>query len=337
MKHITTERLPLLPTEPYYRTVVWGGEAICALKGEPPAGPSIGESWEVSDLDGSPVTIGEGAGVYSGKTLPELCQEKPDALLGPRLRHIYGKRFPLLVKIIDAHLDLSIQVHPDDYLAYRRHGASGKAELWYILNADENAFIYSGLKRTVTPADLREHIAKGSVTSLLARFKPVRGDYFYLPAGRIHAAGGGSMVLEIQQPSDITYRIYDYGRPGLDGKLRPLHIEEALEAIDFRVHDDYCRHIDPIPGREQVLQECPHFIATLVRCSGEPVDIKVSRYLSPRVLVSTQGNGTVTDDLGNSVVLRQGHTVLVPASTPKVTITPAPETPDLEIVTAYIP
>lgn len=337
MKPSESPRLPLLPMEPFYRTVVWGGEAICALKGVASAGPAIGESWEVSDLEGSESSVAAGASGLAGKSLAELCHTHADALLGRRLRHFYGDRFPLLVKIIDARQDLSIQVHPDDYLAYRRHGSSGKTELWYTLAATPDAFIYSGLKRTVTPDDLRKHIAKGSVTALLARFQPVKGDYFYLPAGRIHSIGAGTMVLEIQQPSDITYRIYDYDRPGLNGEKRDLHIDEALEAIDFRVHDDYRRHIDPIPGRELVLQECPHFIATVIRLAGTPVTVEVGRYLSPRVIVATSGNGCVTDDCGNTVRLSQGHSLIVPATTPRVTIAPDPATPDFEVVTAYIP
>ena len=193
---------------------------------------------------------------------------------------------------------------------------------------------YSGLQRSVTPEALREHIANGSVMSLLAKFRPVPGDYFYLPAGRIHSLGH-SMVLEIQQPSDITYRIFDYNRPGLDGKPRSLHIDEALEATDFRVHEDYRRHREPIPGREQVLQECPHFVATVVNFDNAPVSIAVGRYTSPRVLVATAGEGRVTDDLGNTVHLRRGHTVIVPATTPEVTL--IPDTNDFEVVTAYIP
>lgn len=333
MKH-SSPRLPLLPMEPFYRTVVWGGEAIFAFKGEKATGNTIGESWEVSDLEGCQSRVSAEGGELAGTLLSELCRDHAEALLGERLLNYRLTRFPLLIKIIDAEKELSIQVHPDDYMAYRRHGSTGKTEMWYTLAADDDACIYSGLKRSVTPEVLRDHIANGSVMSLLARFKPVPGDYFYLPAGRIHSLGH-SMVLEIQQPSDITYRIFDYNRPGLDGKLRSLHIDEALEATDFRVHEDYRRHREPIPGREQVLQECPHFIATVVNFDGKPITIPVCRYTSPRVLVATAGCGRVTDDLGNTVVLRRGHTVVVPATTPEVTLTP--DTPDFEVVTAYIP
>lgn len=331
------QRLPLLPMEPYYRTVVWGGRAICALKGVASRGEAIGESWEVSDLPDAESAVSHSAAEpFAGKPLSEIIEQYGDSLLGKRLMRLYGPHFPLLVKIIDARQDLSIQVHPDDYLAARRHNGPGKTELWYTLSADVDAFIYSGLKRTVTPEVLRKHIAKGSVTTLLARFKPVRGDYFYLPAGRIHSIGAGTLVLEFQQPSDITYRIYDYQRPGLDGKLRTLHVDEALEAIDFRVHDDYRRHIDSIPDREQVLQECPHFIATLISLENNAVNINVMRYRSPRILVCTLGTATVRDDRGETVKLRQGHTLIVPATTPYVTVSSADGSAS-EVVTAYIP
>lgn len=333
MKH-SNPRLPLLTMEPYYRTVVWGGEAIFAFKGEEARGSAIGESWEVSDLEGCESLVSADGKEFAGTLLSELCRDHAEALLGRRLLNVRMTRFPLLIKIIDAEKELSIQVHPDDYMAYRRHGSSGKTEMWHTLSAADDACIYSGLQRSVTPEALREHIANGSVMSLLAKFRPVPGDYFYLPAGRIHSLGH-SMVLEIQQPSDITYRIFDYNRPGLDGKPRSLHIYEALEATDFRVHEDYRRHREPIPGREQVLQECPHFIATVVNFDNAPVSIAVGRYTSPRVLVATAGEGRVTDDLGNTVHLRRGHTVIVPATTPEVTL--IPDTPDFEVATAYIP
>ncbi|MDE6525974.1 MAG: class I mannose-6-phosphate isomerase [Muribaculaceae bacterium] len=333
MKH-STPRLPLLPMEPFYRTVVWGGKAIFDFKGEQAKGNDIGESWEVSDLEGCQSRVSAQGGELAGRELSTLCRDYAEALLGKRLLNIRLTRFPLLVKIIDAEKELSIQVHPDDYMASRRHGSTGKTEMWYTLAAADDACIYSGLQRSVTPEVLRDHIANGSVMSLLAKFKPVSGDYFYLPAGRIHSLGR-SMVLEIQQPSDITYRIFDYNRPGLDGKMRDLHIDEALEATDFRVHEDYRRHREAIPGREQVLQECPHFIATVVNFDNSPITIAVSRYTSPRVLVATAGCGRVSDDLGNTVTLSRGHTLIVPATTPEVTLTP--DTPDFEVVTAYIP
>lgn len=326
--------LPPLLMSPHYRTVVWGGNRIAAFKSEAPVGDSIGESWEVSDMPAAQSVVCGGS--FDGLTMSDLMERYAPDILGARLFKQYGHRFPLLVKFIDARRDLSVQVHPDDYMARLRHNSNGKTELWYTLEASDDAYIYSGLRESVTTDDLREHISRGTVGEVLARFKPSHGDYFYLPAGRIHSIGAGTMVLEIQQPSDITYRIFDYNRLDFDGRPRSLHIEEALEATDFRVHGDYMRHLTPRPGREQVLQECPYFTATVICTGAKPFTLPVARYLSFRVLVAASGSGTITDDRGNSVRLTRGHTVLVPASTSHIVLTPDAGCRDFEILTAYI-
>lgn len=329
-------RLPILPMVPHYRTVVWGGDRIARLKDEEPAGSTVGESWEVSDLPGEQSVVHSSMPQFAGMALSELMEKFGTELIGKRLSRIYGNRFPVLVKILDTRQPLSIQVHPDDWLARRVHGCPGKTEMWYTLEAAPDAYIYSGIRRSVTPEALRQHIAEGSVTELLARFTPVHGDMFYLPAGRIHSIGPGVLLLEIQQPSDITYRIFDYNRPGLDGKPRELHVEKALQAIDFRVHTDYMRRIEPIADREQVLKECPYFTATVLNLCDRTETLDIARGDSFRVLVATRGNGEVTDDLGNATPLRQGHTVIVPATTPFVKITPDADCHDYEVVTIYV-
>lgn len=323
--------LPMISLEPYYKTVVWGGERIASFKGEASRGPSVGESWEVSDLDGrESVAVG---GAFSGQTLSEIMKEHAEEILGSRLFRIYGRRFPLLVKLIDASDDLSIQVHPDDYLAGKRHGSPGKTELWYTLRTLPGSYIYSGLQISTTPERLKEHISEGTVVDLLAKFYPRHGDYFYLPAGRIHSIGAGTLILEVQQPSDITYRIYDYKRLDLNGNPRELHTEQALGAIDFRVHEDYMRHFEPVVNREIVLKECPFFTITVINVI-KGFTLPVARYNSFRVLVATGGSGTVSDDAGQSVELKQGHTLLVPASVKRVHI--VPDSGELEVLTAYI-
>lgn len=325
--------LPLIPLEAYYKTVVWGGERIAAFKGEPSRGPSVGESWEISDLSGCEARAAAGAGELAGKTLSEIMAAHAGEILGPRLFRIYGTRFPLLVKLIDACADLSIQVHPDDWLAASRHNSPGKTELWYTLSTLPGSYIYSGLQSTTTPEKLRQHISDGTMVDLLAKFYPRHGDFFYIPAGRIHSAGAGTLLLEVQQPSDITYRIYDYKRLDLNGNPRELHTELALDAIDFRLHEDYMRHFEPVVNREIVLKECPYFTVTVINILNS-FTLPVSRYNSFRVLVATRGSGTVSDDEGTVLPFRQGHTILVPASVRRVYI--SPEAGELEVLTAYI-
>lgn len=325
--------LPLIPLEPYYKTVVWGGERIAALKGEPSQGPAVGESWEVSDLGGCESVASEDAGSLAGMSLKQIMDRHAEEILGPRLYRIYGTRFPILVKLLDAASDLSVQVHPDDYLAASRHNSSGKTEFWYTLRTLPGSYIYSGLQSSTTPEKLRKHISDGTIVDLLAKFYPRHGDFFYIPAGRIHSAGAGTLLLEVQQPSDITYRIYDYKRLDLNGNPRELHTDLALEAIDFRVHEDYMRHFEPLVNREIVLKECPYFTVTVINVTNS-FTLPVSRYNSFRVLVATGGSGTVTDDSGRSVRLRQGHTILVPASVRRIHITPSDG--ELEVLTVYI-
>lgn len=317
--------------KPYFKTVLWGGSRIASFKGVPPLNEPVGESWEISGLDGFVSVVSEGK--YAGMTIEELIANFGGELLGRKVHRIYGNTFPLLIKFIDASKDLSIQVHPDDTLARERHGCWGKTELWYTLDPEPGAYIYSGLQASTTPEQLQKHIENNTFSDVLAKFTPNRGDLFYLPAGRIHSIGAGNLILEIQQTSDITYRVYDYNRTDLNGRKRELHIDLALDAIDFRVHEDYMRHIDPIVNREIVLKECPFFTATLLSIDNR-FRLQVSRYNSFRIIIATRGHGAITDSFGNETTLRQGETLLIPANTRWVDI--IPHSDDLEIVTAYI-
>ena len=317
--------------KPYFKPVLWGGSRIAAFKGMEPNDEPVGESWEISGLEGFVSVVAEGP--YAGETVESLLQKYGNDILGRNNYRIYGNKFPLLIKFIDASKDLSIQVHPDDFLARERHGCWGKTELWYTLDPEPGACVYSGLQSTITPSQLKEHIDNNTFSDVLAKFEAKRGDLFYLPAGRIHSIGAGNMILEIQQTSDITYRVYDYNRIDLNGKKRELHIDMALDAIDFRVHEDYMRHIDPLVNREIVLKECPYFTATLITLDAKYL-LQIARYNSFRIIIATRGCGEIVDNQGNRVAIRQGDTLLIPANTRWVDIVPT--SADIEIVTAYI-
>ncbi len=323
--------LGLLRFKPYFKTVLWGGSRITSFKGIPSHQEPIGESWEISGLEGFESIVSEGE--FSGKTIEQLLELHGNNILGHRIHRLYGNKFPLLIKFIDASKDLSIQVHPDDSLAAERHNCWGKTELWYTLDPEPGAYIYSGLQSSITPTQLKQHIANNTFSDVLAKFTPRRGDLFYLPAGRIHSIGAGNLILEIQQTSDITYRVYDYNRTDLNGEKRELHVDLALDAIDFRVHEDYMRHINPLINREIVLKECPFFTATLITIDTN-FRLQVSRYDSFRIIIATRGNGIIKDNLGNEAKISQGETILIPAKTHWVDITP--NSNDLEIITAYI-
>lgn len=329
--NIDKSRLGILRFAPYNKSVIWGGKRIASFKGVPATDNSIGESWEISGLEGFESKVLEGP--LSGMDINTLLSNYGKEILGTRLYSIYGNKFPLLIKFIDANKDLSIQVHPDNQLAMQRHKCWGKTELWYTLDSMPGSYIYSGLQEDITPEELKEHIAKNTFNDVLAKFYPQRGDLFFLPAGRIHSIGAGNLILEIQQTSDITYRVYDYNRIDADGKKRELHIDLALDAIDYRVHEDYMRHIDPLINREIVLKECPFFTSTLVVVDSR-FRFQISRYDSFRIVIITRGKGAITDNYGNETSISQGDTLLLPASTEWAEITPHSD--DMEVVTAYI-
>lgn len=204
------------------------------------------ESWVLSAVPGSESVVSEG----------------PCA--GRKITDLYEGRFPLLIKFIDARQDLSVQVHPDDELAAKRHNCPGKTEMWYIIKANEGAHLLSGLDRKITPDEYMRLVAEDRIVSVLADYKVSEGDVFFLPAGRIHAIGGGCYLAEIQETSDITYRIYDYGRLGLDGKPRQLHTELSRDAIDYTVLEDYRTHYVHKPNSIQNLVSCSHFTTDLL-------------------------------------------------------------------------
>lgn len=316
---------------PYYKSVLWGGNRIAAFKGISSQNELVGESWEISGLEGFLSVVSDGE--YAGVKIDSLLEKYGDEILGRNIHRIYGNKFPLLVKFIDANKDLSIQVHPDDNLARERHGCWGKTELWYTLDPLPGAYIYSGLQESTTPEQLQRHIEDNTFGDILAKFTPQRGDLFYLPAGRIHSIGAGNLILEIQQTSDITYRVYDYNRTDHNGHKRELHIDLALDAIDFRVHEDYMRHIEPLTNREIVLKECPFFTATLINIC-ESFRLQIARYNSFRIVIATKGCGLIVDNWGHETEIKQGETLLIPAATHWVDL--LAQSKDLEIITAYI-
>ena len=200
---------PLYPLlfQPNLYPVIWGGRKLKPWKGMVADDEPIGESWEVSAVPSCASIVTNGA--FAGRPLDEVVKELPKEILGERVAALYGDRFPLLVKFIDAERDLSIQVHPNDEMAMREHGKMGKTEMWYVIDAKPGAYLYAGFKEEMTPQEYKRRVADGSITEVLARHEVKPGDVFYLPAGRVHAICGGILLAEIQQSSDVTYRIFD--------------------------------------------------------------------------------------------------------------------------------
>ena len=320
-----------LKFQPLLKSVVWGGDKIVPYKGIESTAKNVGESWELSAVGGNESVVANGE--FAGRNIVELIQEYKADLLGEKVYAESGDTFPILVKFIDARDDLSIQVHPDDELAAARHnGSKGKTEMWYVVKADEGAHLMSGMSQKITPEEYVRRIEDNTITDVLCDYKVKEGDVFFLPAGRVHSIGKGCFIAEIQQTSDITYRIYDFGRLGLDGKPRELHVEQSKDAIDYSVLDDYETSYAPELNKAVSLVECNYFKTHLLDLT-ETVEVPVKANDSFMIVICLEGEGTLTDSNGYTLNLKQGETVLVPAVTDHITFTPHHQ---LKILTCWI-
>ncbi len=295
--------------KPYFKSVIWGGERICKYKDIEQPQDKIGESWEISAVEGQESIVAEGP--YKGMSIPELIECFGSELLGTKVFDRYEGKFPLLIKLIDANDKLSVQVHPDDRLAKERHGSLGKSEMWYIISADEGAKIYSGLNREMTPEEYVRRVKDGSIEDVLAMHESRRGDVYFLPAGRVHAIGAGNFLAEIQESSDITYRIYDYGRRDAKGNTRELHTEQAKDAIDYTYYENYKSAPPTDNVADAVIAECEHFTVNRVLVDGE-MEMKFSGE-SFVAIMCIDGEASLVYS-GGKMVLKTGETVLVPAA-----------------------
>lgn len=278
---------------PIVKTLIWGTE-----------------SWQISGVSGNETMS------QDGQSLNQLVSKGRERLVGKANYQRFGDEFPLLVKFIDAKRSLSIQVHPSDEVA-RRHGKDrGKTEMWYVMDSAPEASLYNGLKKEITPEQYKGMIADGTICEALAQYHVKEGDCFYIPSGRIHSIGPGTFLAEIQQTSDVTYRIYDYKRKDKDGNERQLHTQEALESIDFTVLKDYRTPYTPQQNISQPLVACP-FFNTAVYDLTEPMVIDYSELDSFVILIGLKGEGTLLVD-GEEVAFRAGESILIPATIKEV-------------------
>lgn len=311
----------LLKFEPILKQTLWGGDRIVPYKGLA-AGPAhVGESWELSGVRGNESVVANGP--WAGTTLPALIAREKGALVGDSVYARFGEEFPLLIKFIDARQDLSIQVHPNDELAWERHQSKGKTEMWYVVAADKGAHLRSGFSKQVTPAEYAASVADNTITDILADYEIHPGDVFFLPAGRIHSIGAGAFIAEIQQTSNITYRIYDFNRRDADGNTRELHTELAKEAIDYTVLDDYRTRYAPEPNRAVELVSCPYFTTELYELD-RPCACDLAALDSFLAVICTDGEARLTADGGEPLAVHAGETVLVPAAVRSLRMEPAP-------------
>ena len=301
-----------LKFEPLLKSTIWGGNKIVAFKHLDVKQEKVGESWEISGVPGNESIVADGE--MKGKKLNEVVAELKDSFLGTENYKRFGNEFPLLIKFIDANTDLSIQVHPNDEIAQKQGKDHGKTEMWYALPSELDAKLYNGLKMQITPEQYKEMVENDTITDALALYNVKEDDCFFIPAGRIHAIGTGCFVAEIQQTSDVTYRIYDFKRKDKDGNYRQLHTKEAAECIDYTVLPDYRQNYTPAKNQGVSMVQCPYF-NTAVYDLDEPMTLDYSELDSFVILIGLKGEAKITDNEGNEITLQGGESIVVPAST----------------------
>jgi mannose-6-phosphate isomerase len=320
-----------LKFKPIFHKKIWGGNRLKSLLNKDFGDlPNCGESWELSSVEGKISEVSNG--FLAENNLQELIEIYMGELVGDKVYKKFGIEFPLLIKFIDANDDLSIQVHPDDELSKKRHNAYGKTEMWYVVNAEDGALINSGFNQPVTREKYLEYLENGKLTELLCYEKTESGDVFFIPAGRVHAIGKGALVAEIQQTSDVTYRIYDYDRTDIEGKKRELHTDLALDAIDFSYQDEYKTNYQVEKNRSSEIVSCEYFTTNILQFS-EKLEKDYHQLDSFIIYMNLEGRFTI-DYEGGSVDVEKGETVLIPASIESVRLIPATE--EVKLLEVYI-
>lgn len=305
----------LLRFTPILKQKIWGGKKLNQLFHKNSDGSNIGESWEISDVDRDESIVSNGN--LKGRTLRSLLKEYKYDLVGNYVYKTFGKQFPLLIKFIDAKEVLSIQVHPDDDLAGLQE-SYGKTEMWYVMQADEEASIIIGFKENSSKEEYIQHLDNKTLLSILNVDKVTKGDVYFVPPGRVHAIGAGLLIAEIQQTSDITYRIYDWDRRDIDGNYRELHTEKALKAIDFSAKKTYKTIYSKQENVASQVVTCPYFTTNILPVKGKK---EVDLLNKDSFIIYMCVEGEVTFIYNNQQeIIRKGETILVPACIDKVEI-----------------
>ena len=299
-----------LKFQPLFHYRIWGGEKLKTVLNKEYSETSIGESWEISTVPNSETVVIEGA--LKGKSINELISAFGADFLGVNVFKRFGNEFPLLIKFIDAKTPLSIQVHPGDELAKERHNSFGKNEMWYVMEADKGAELIIGFSEQLDKERYKIAIAEGKIEAVLNSVQVQEGDTFFIPAGRVHAIGGGVMIAEIQQTSDVTYRIYDFNRVDTKtGAKRELHTDLSVDAIDFTLLEEYRTNYSTLQAKNELVHT-PYFKTNILMVTGQTM-VNVSKKESFKILMCVEGSLMLDYD-NESYSLRKGETILLPAS-----------------------
>jgi mannose-6-phosphate isomerase len=325
------EGLYPLKFTPIFKDKIWGGNKIKSILNKDFGNlPNCGESWELSGVEGNVSVVSNG--YLAGNTLEELLEVYMGDLAGDGVYENFGNGFPILIKFIDANDDLSIQVHPNDEMAAERHHSYGKTEMWYVMQADRGSKLQLGFNQPVDQEKYLEKLEKAELTDILNFEEVTAGDVFFIPAGRVHAIGKGILLAEIQQTSDITYRIYDYGRRDDRGNLRELHTDLALDAIDFARLPEYKTNYQSIPNESVELASCPYFTTNVLDVT-RVVEKDYNELDSFVIYICMDGELELETESGSESI-QKGETILLPASIESVILRPT--TASAKLLEVYI-
>ncbi len=313
---------------PILKEKIWGGEKLMNLLDKKSDKKNIGESWEISDVDGDTSVVANGE--LKGKTLKELIYKYKGSLVGENIYKEFGTRFPLLIKYIDAKTPLSIQLHPNDELAMKRHNSFGKSEMWYVMQADDKSSMIVGFKEDSNTGEYLKHLENKTLVDILNFEEVVKGDVYFISEGRIHAIGAGILVAEIQQTSDITYRVYDWDRFDENGKARELHTSEAIEAIDYKSQENYKANYSSLQNESTLIVDCPYFTTHILPVKGN-VTFDHSLKYSFVIYMCVEGQVVFEYSEKKMVKLNVGETVLIPATLKRGSILSVNQSKLLEI------
>ena len=293
---------------PILKDKIWGGNKLKTLLNKNSDLPNVGESWEISDVKGDTSIVANGS--LKGQSLKQLLRTYKSDLIGLQNYRIFKDKFPLLIKFIDAKEDLSIQLHPNDDLALKRHNSFGKTEMWYVVQADKDSNLIVGFNQKITPEKYLEHLNQKTLTQILNFDKVKEGDTYFIEVGRVHAIGAGVMVAEIQQTSDVTYRVYDWDRVDDKGNERELHNDLAIDAIDFDMEDNFRVNYSKTENESNEMVNCPYFTTNYLRVNKSIK--KVNYHDSFIIYMCVEGEAEIFTN-GFSESIKKGETILLPA------------------------
>ncbi len=304
-----TNNLYPLKFTPILKDKIWGGQKLKTILNKNSDLPNVGESWEISDVEGDTSIVSNGS--LKGKSLKDLLDVYKEELIGKHNYKTFKNKFPLLIKFIDAKEDLSIQLHPNDELAAKRHNSFGKTEMWYVFQADPGSNLIVGFNQEMTPEKYLKHLNDKTLTQILNFDEVKEGDTYFVEVGRVHAIGAGVMVAEIQQTSDITYRVYDWDRVDSEGNERELHNDLAIDAFDFDMPDNFRVTYDKTPNQSNEMVSCPYFTTNYLKINQTLQ--KENNHDSFIIYMCVDGDAEITAN-GSSEHIKKGETMLLPAA-----------------------